>query len=180
MKIIEDRVLMQHPWLSFRERRYEDRYGTERSWAYVERVANTPAAAVIARTRESRSLILVKQTRIPFSGRAVIEFPAGLIDAGEGPGEAALRELAEETGYRGEIVRITPPGASSAGLTSETIYVVVVSAEERPTAQISHSGSEEIEVMVVPADEIPGFMKRAETESWVLDAKLATFLAMCD
>lgn len=37
------------------------------------------------------------------SGRFSIEFPAGLVDAGESLEQAAKRELAEETGYHGEI-----------------------------------------------------------------------------
>lgn len=32
------------------------------------------------------------------------EFPAGLVDKGETPNEAALREVREETGYVGKVV----------------------------------------------------------------------------
>ena len=41
-----------------------------------------------------------KQYRPPID-KVIIEFPAGLIDAGETAEEAAVRELKEETGYVG-------------------------------------------------------------------------------
>lgn len=43
-----------------------------------------------------------KQFRPPI-GKITIEVPAGLVDANESAEECALRELYEETGYRGEI-----------------------------------------------------------------------------
>jgi ADP-ribose pyrophosphatase len=49
-------------------------------------------------------LLLEKQFRAP-AGRIVVELPAGLVDESETVEEAALRELREETGYVGEIVR---------------------------------------------------------------------------
>ncbi len=48
-------------------------------------------------------MILVEQFRHG-SEQVVLEFPAGVIDSGEGPRESALREMAEETGYRPESV----------------------------------------------------------------------------
>lgn len=49
-------------------------------------------------------IVLQKQFRPPVA-KVVIEVPAGLIDEGEDMEECALRELKEETGYIGEVVR---------------------------------------------------------------------------
>ena len=52
--------------------------------------------------RESRFLI-VRQYRHG-SGRISLEFPAGMMDKGESPADAAARELLEETGYSAELL----------------------------------------------------------------------------
>jgi ADP-ribose pyrophosphatase len=44
-------------------------------------------------------VVVERQYRYPLS-RVMLEFPAGKIDAGEPPFQCAVRELAEETGYR--------------------------------------------------------------------------------
>jgi 8-oxo-dGTP pyrophosphatase MutT (NUDIX family) len=51
--------------------------------------------------------VLEKQFRPPV-GKVCIEVPAGLIDEGETPEEAAVRELKEETGYVGEVSVSSP------------------------------------------------------------------------
>lgn len=38
----------------------------------------------------------------------MIEVPAGLVDPGENPEQAALRELKEETGYVGKVTESSP------------------------------------------------------------------------
>lgn len=48
-------------------------------------------------------LLLEKQFRPP-ADKIVIELPAGLVDAGESPEQAAVRELLEETGYVGTVI----------------------------------------------------------------------------
>jgi ADP-ribose pyrophosphatase len=42
-----------------------------------------------------------------------VEVPAGLVDAGESPEECAIRELYEETGYHGEVVKAEDAGERS-------------------------------------------------------------------
>ena len=51
---------------------------------------------------------------------------AGLIDDGETPQIAALRELKEETGYTGTIVNSTGRQYMSPGLTGENVVTVFV------------------------------------------------------
>src|SRR5689334_7853602 len=45
------------------------------------------------------SVVVERQYRHPMA-RVMLEFPAGKIDPGEPPLSCAIRELAEETGYR--------------------------------------------------------------------------------
>lgn len=52
---------------------------------------------VVALTRDRR-LVVVHQYRFG-SGSVTIEIPGGMVDAGERHGDAAQRELVEETGY---------------------------------------------------------------------------------
>jgi ADP-ribose pyrophosphatase len=58
-----------------------------------------PGAAMVVPLLDDGRLVVVRQWRHPL-GRVMLEFPAGKIDAGETPFACALRELAEETGYR--------------------------------------------------------------------------------
>ncbi|MGZ9031819.1 MAG: NUDIX domain-containing protein, partial [Burkholderiaceae bacterium] len=57
-----------------------------------------PGAVMIIPLLDAEHVLLERQFRYPL-GRAIVEFPAGKIDAGEPPFECAKRELLEETGY---------------------------------------------------------------------------------
>ncbi len=63
-------------------------------------ITTKSAVGILAVTAENR-VLFVKQYR-PAIGKEIIEIPAGLIEEGEEPEEAAERELEEETGYRAE------------------------------------------------------------------------------
>jgi ADP-ribose pyrophosphatase len=58
-----------------------------------------PGAVMVVPILDDGRLVIERQYRYPM-GRAMIEFPAGKLEAGEPPFECAVRELAEETGYR--------------------------------------------------------------------------------
>ncbi|PIK56065.1 putative ADP-sugar pyrophosphatase [Apostichopus japonicus] len=70
-------------------------------------------------------IILIKQYRPPLA-KYTIEFPAGLIDAGESAPDAAIRELKEETGYLGTVQKSSPGVALDAGTSSCTVSMVHV------------------------------------------------------
>jgi ADP-ribose pyrophosphatase len=58
-----------------------------------------PGAVMIVPMLDDGRLVVERQFRYPLS-RVMLEFPAGKLDAGEPVLQCAIRELAEETGYR--------------------------------------------------------------------------------
>jgi len=58
-----------------------------------------PGAVMIVALLDDGRLVVERQWRYPL-GRAMLEFPAGKLEAGEPPLQCAVRELFEETGYR--------------------------------------------------------------------------------
>ena len=58
-----------------------------------------PGAVMVLALADDGRLVVERQYRHPM-GRVMLEFPAGKLDGGEPPLDCAIRELAEETGYR--------------------------------------------------------------------------------
>lgn len=85
-------------------------------WEYVR---HADAVAVLA-LREGK-MLCVRQTRRTI-GVQTVEAPAGLIDPGETPAEAARRELREEAGLDGDMTLLTR-FYTSPGYCDEEIYL---------------------------------------------------------
>lgn len=60
-----------------------------------------PGAVMVVPLLDDGRLVVERQYRYPM-GRAMVEFPAGKLEAGELPFSCAVRELTEETGYRAQ------------------------------------------------------------------------------
>jgi len=167
-----DRIIGQTRWVKLVERFYSDEKNQIGSWTFVERQNNRKAAIAVAKTKETGSYIIIKQYRVPFA-EYIYEFPAGLIDKRESPSEAALRELEEETGYRGKVTEVSRPLSSSAGLTSEIIYLVYIEADEKPKSKVRLEASENIGVIKIRPSEIPLFLLN---DNYIMDAKMYAIL----
>jgi ADP-ribose pyrophosphatase len=88
-------------WLKVHRRRYQLPDGRIAEWD-MHVVGET--ASVLALTPDDR-LVMVRQFR-PGPDRVVLTLPGGLVDPGETPQEAGLRELREETGYAAESIEL--------------------------------------------------------------------------
>jgi ADP-ribose pyrophosphatase len=78
----------------------EDHAVDEKSGFEIKRcVVRHNGSAVMMPVDEKKRILLVKQYRLP-AERYLWELPAGRVDPGETPLQAAKRELAEETGYK--------------------------------------------------------------------------------
>ena len=63
-----------------------------------------PALAVDAAVRRGDEVLLIQRGNEPWKGAWAL--PGGFVDYGENPTDAVLRELQEETGLTGQIVRL--------------------------------------------------------------------------
>ena len=96
MKIISSREVYQCKLF----RVTEDRAVDHKSGFQIERsVVRHVGSAVMMAVDQKKRVLLVRQYRLP-AEKYLWELPAGRLDSGEKPLQAARRELAEETGYR--------------------------------------------------------------------------------
>lgn len=165
------------------ETRYEGRFlrmVARGHWEFVERANSTGVVAVLAVTPDD-NILLVEQFRPPVAA-SVIEIPAGL--AGDISGEededfstAAVRELAEESGYEPDEVRFLGAGPSSAGLTSECISFY----EATRIRKVGEGGGDESESIIVhevPLVGLRGWLDERSQEGTMIDPKIFAALAM--
>ena len=165
-------------WLRLDEISYVDCEGKSRTWEAAQRCAGQNAVVGIACLRPSGKYVLIRQYRAPLNA-FVLEFPAGLIDAGEKPAATALRELREETGYHGVVRHVSGLGLNSPGMTSEAAFLVLMDIpeeqpENRNPAPCCDDG-EHIAVVTVAHAEMAAFVAAREQAGDVLDSKVVAF-----
>lgn len=159
MKMISERTLYKGKWLQLKELIFSGKNGQELKWEAVERVNEYGVIVIMARLIPSNRMIFIKQYR-PAIDNYVIGFPAGIAENPDIANEA-LRELEEETGYRGSIISVSPPLKSNPALINDKVYVVHVEVNETDAVNQNPvqllEPSEDIEVITVGEDMIPGF-----------------------
>lgn len=99
----------------------KDKVTVQNGVSYREIVEHN-GGAVLAALTDSGRMVMVRQYRKP-ANRVMLEVPAGKIDPGENPNEAAVRELKEETGYTAGRVRPLTEFYPSVGYSEEKLYL---------------------------------------------------------
>ena len=177
-EILSETKVHEGDWIDAYKLTYRNAGGFESTWEAIKRKRDARASVMIARLRPSGRYILIRQFRPP-TGADVLEFPAGLIDEGESPEQAAVRELREETGYHGVILKTSPDMVVSPGIVSERCHFVFMDVDESAPENINpvhdQECSEFIEVMLVAPKDIATFFEAERARRTIIDIKLYAY-----
>ncbi|SSY70907.1 NUDIX hydrolase [Alysiella crassa] len=122
-------------------------------------VRHSGATCVLAVTDDER-VVLVRQWRYA-AGRALLEVPAGKLDAGEDPAECALRELAEETPYVAERVEYILKFYTAPGFCDEVIHLYRA-VNIRPNSTLSPDQDEFVETVLLNREQARAAVENGE------------------
>lgn len=106
---------------------------------------------VVALTPDHR-IVLVRQFRFGID-TVSLEIPGGVIDDGEEPVLAGVRELREETGYTGAPARLLGSVNPNPAMQNNRCHFVFVEQAEL-TAPLEWDADEEIQVLTLPVEEV--------------------------
>ncbi len=136
-----------------------------------------PGAVAILPLLENGSVCLLKNHRFLFQTE-LWEIPAGTLEPNEPPDQAALRELAEETGYTlnssGGSIEKMGEFIPSPGVMSEIIHLYV--ARGLVKGNMAPEADEQLEPVVVPWETALGWT----LDGTIKDAKTITSLLLWD
>jgi 8-oxo-dGTP pyrophosphatase MutT (NUDIX family) len=114
---------------------------------------------VVAVTRDEQ-VVLIRQFRAGVWANT-LEIPGGMVDPGEDPQAAAIRELEEETGYRPQ--RVVPLGwvhPNPALQANKCHSFLALDCEKVGEASLDEG--EDIEVVVAPRAELPRLVREGK------------------
>ena len=134
-----------------------------------------PWVNILPLTRQEE-VVLVRQQRHGIR-EATLELPGGLVEAGDTPRNAALREMREESGYEpGRVSLLGTVHPNPAFL--DNLCHMYLCREATPTAEQDLDEKEDICIETRPLQEIPGMIKDGTiTHSLVLCAFFYFFLS---
>jgi 8-oxo-dGTP pyrophosphatase MutT (NUDIX family) len=139
--------------------------GTERDFVVID----APDWVNVVALTPDGQLVLVRQFRYGIDAFS-LEIPGGVIERGEDPLVAGVRELREETGYVGAPARLLGSVHPNPAIQSNRCHLVLVEAAVR-SAAMAWDHDEEIAVTTAPVDEVFAWARAGRiTHSLVLDA----------
>ncbi len=125
------------------------------------RILSVDWAQIIPITPQ-REIVMVRQYRHG-SRQVTLEIPGGLIDPGEDPQSAAVRECLEETGFAVGEVRPLGSVNPNPALFANRLHSFVAEGATQ-VAEVSNEGAEQTEVELVPEDRLPELLLKGRID----------------
>jgi ADP-ribose pyrophosphatase len=126
---------------------------------------------------DHHQVVMIRQYRHG-SREVTLEIPGGLVDAGDTPKKAAVRELLEETGYQAKrwlklgVVNPNP------ALFNNRCYTFLAQ-DIKKVASPKPDQTEDIEVILVPLKRIPGLISKGQIDHAMVITAFTHYLLRC-
>lgn len=164
-KVIRSRIVYDHrPWLVVHEEHVELPNGTVIP-GYIR--TESPDFAMVFPITADGQVVLVEQWK-QGARAASIDLPAGYLDAGEDPLEAARRELLEETGYASDDWHCLGSLVLNSNRSTARMHLFLARGVQRVAAQHLEC-TEEIAVHLV---------ELAELRQWIAAGRIEALSSM--
>jgi ADP-ribose pyrophosphatase len=149
----------------------EDGAGKSRGDAFIMRCREWCNVVAITPADE---IVLVWQYRFGTDALS-LEIPGGMVDAGEAPDHAALRELREETGYEAERLEPLLVVEPNPAIQDNRCHTFVALGARRAVAT-QFDAMEELETVLLPASRIEELLDGGQVTHSLVYGALETYL----
>lgn len=171
-KILKSEYLFRRPWLTVRRDCVELPDGRQNPEFYI---LEYPDWVNVIAITEDGQFVMERQYRHGL-GKTCFEIPAGVIEKGETPLEAAKRELMEETGYgEGEWKEIMSVSGNSS--TTNNISHCFVAKCVKKIGTQNLDSTEDLEVMLLDRSQVWDLMVNDQVKQALMAAPLWRFFA---
>lgn len=122
--VVGERLLAQHQAYDAVELTIQNPEGKQRTKPAIRHRGAVIIVPLLEQPGRAPRVVLVRNDRVVV-GESLLECPAGGIDEGESPAEAAERELAEESGFQAASLYPIGHFFTSPGMSDETMHAFV-------------------------------------------------------
>ena len=157
---LDDRLLQECRVWDLRARRYRlPRQNKEADFFYID---SRDWVMVLAPTLQ-KQFVMVRQFRCG-SAELSWEFPGGIVDQGEDPVQAAIRELKEETGYQSDAGRIIGQCNPNPAIFNNTCYTVLVEPVKQLPGEMNWDAHEEMQSKLIYNDKLMDWVQAGKIQ----------------